>query len=325
MTIFFALLLAAAPQDAARLGVATGGAAVEAKAPGAEDFTPLAAGSGVAPGAWIRTPLGVRAAFDFADGTELRVDGRSEVLIAGPRKAELRKGRVYARIAKGAPFELRTEFAPVTCEAGEIDVAHLPPPKAGIQSLTTVSVLDGMAEVRARRYGQKVTGGYACNVVGAQLNTPDLIAEPALETDWVHPILRARGKAGPEVDWRVRDMLGRLAAQAKDDPYERALGELGDLAVPALADYLGFVPSPIEAARRAAAARIVGQAATLASAPRLLGLLGNAEAAPRVQAAHALGRIAGKNLGFPDSYWNGPSHADGKAAWEAWVKESVPK
>lgn len=327
MTTALACLLALAPaaQEVAKLGLVLGAAGVEAKAGGSEDFKPLAAGSGVAAGTTIRVPAGVRAAFEFPDGTDLRVDEGTEFLLAEARKVELRKGRLYARIAKGAPFLIRTDFAPVTSESGEFDVQHLPPPKPGIQSLTTVSVFDGMAEVRSRRYGQKVTAGYACNVVGPQMNTPDSISEAALETQWVHALLRERGQAGPEVDWRARDLLRQLSFQAKDDPYEPAFRALGDLGIPVLAEYLGFAPVPIEAARRAAAARIVGDVATLRSAPQLLALLGNAEAEVRVQAARALSRVAGKDLGFPEAYWRGESRADGRKAWDAWVKENPAK
>ena len=327
MTTALACLLAISSpaQEVAKLGLVVGAGGVEAKPGAAEDFKPLAAGAGVAAGTWIRTPAGVRAAFEFPDGTELRVNEGTEFLLAEARKVELRKGRLYARIAKGTPFLVKTEFAPVTSESGEFDVQHLPPPKPGIQSLTTVSVFEGTAEVRSRRYGQKVTGGYACNVVGPQMNTPDRIAEAALDTLWVHAILRERGQAGPEADWRARDMLRQLSFQARDDPYEPAFRALGDLGVPVLGEYLGFAPVPIEAARRAAAARIVGDVATLKSAPLLLALLGNAEAEVRVQAARALSRIAGKDLGFPESYWRDESRADGRKAWEGWVKENPAK
>ncbi len=307
-------------QEIAKLALLVGGPGVEAKAPGAAAWQPLAHGVGVAPGTSIRTGAGVKAVLEFADGTELRVDEKTELVVAETRRIGFMKGRVYARIAKGAPFLLKSEFASLAIESATFDLLFHPPLPGGPRSMTALCVFEGMADVRSRRTGQKVTAGYQCTLVDAQLNTPDVIAEGVLETHWVHALLRERGRATPEIEWRATEMLQQLAVQARNDPYDGALRGLGELALPALADYLGRSAGPADGPRRAAAARIVGEVATAKSAAILTGLLGNAEAEVRVQAARALARAAGKDLGYDESYWRGADGADGRKAWEAWAK-----
>ena len=316
IAVVLSCLLAA--QEAAKVTLIVGGPGLEAKAPDASAFQPLAHGVGVAAGASLRTGAGVKAVLEFADGTELRVGENTELRIAEARKIDFRKGRVYVRIAPGAPFVLQSEFAPITAESATLDLLFHPPIPGGPKSLTALHVFEGTAEVRVRRYGQKVGAGYQCTLVDAQLNTPDVISEGVLETHWVHALLRERGRATPEVEWRTKEMLQELSVQAKDDPYEWALRSLGELAVPVLAD---FLRRPGEGPRRIAAAKIVGEVATAKSAPLLLALLGSAEAETRVQAAKALARAAGKDLGFPETYWRGESRAEGLRAWEAWTRE----
>jgi hypothetical protein len=305
MLALLCLLLQAAP-EAAKLDLVLGGAAVEA------DGKPLAVGATVAPGASVRTPKGVLAVFRFADGTELRVNEETEFRLEEARRLELRKGRIHASVAKGPPFVVRTETAAYATEAAVFDLVHYLAIPKGPQCFSTLCAFEGTTEVRSRRYGQKVTGGYQCLVIGAQMNTPDPLEEGALETDWMHPILRERGAATPEVEARARELVRLLAAQEKDDPYEPSLRSLGDLAVPALAEALSAPGAP---RRRAAALRLAGELATAKSAPTLLALLGHAEADVRVQAARALARAAGKDLGFRESYWRGDALDEGRKAW----------
>jgi hypothetical protein len=316
LAVALSCLLAA--QDAAKVTLIVGGPGLEAKASDAAAFQPLAHGVGVPAGATLRTGAGVKAIFELSDGTELRVNEGTEFRFEEARKIDFKKGRLYARIAPGGPFVLKSEFAPITAESATLDLLFHPPIPGGPKSMTALHVFEGSAEVRVRRYGQKMTAGYQCTLVDAQLNTPDVISEGVLETHWVHALLRERGRATPEVEWRAKEMLQELSVQAKNDPYEWALRGLGELAVPVLADYLG---RKADGARRAAAAKIVGEVATAKSAPLLVGLLGSADAETRVQAAKALSRAAANDLGYPESYWRGESRADGLRAWEAWAKE----
>ena len=74
MSLLLALaVLSADPSDpAAKLGVLLG--AVEIKAAGAAEYAPATAGAAIENDTWVRTGPGARAALDFADGTELRLN-----------------------------------------------------------------------------------------------------------------------------------------------------------------------------------------------------------------------------------------------------------
>ena len=89
--ILLATLLAAgaetAPRGIAKLTVALG--AVQGKGPAQPDWAPLAAGADLEAGSALRTGAGVRAALDFTDGSELRLDENTELTLEQPRPGPL--------------------------------------------------------------------------------------------------------------------------------------------------------------------------------------------------------------------------------------------
>ena len=77
----------------AHLTVATG--PVEVRSRGETTWHALATGGGVERGSAVRTPLAVKCALVLRDGTELRVNGGTEVELAEARQLELRGGRIF--------------------------------------------------------------------------------------------------------------------------------------------------------------------------------------------------------------------------------------
>jgi hypothetical protein len=328
-TLALALLAGALPAGnepaIGKLGIALG--AVEAKAAGQADFSPLAAGAAIEAGMSVRTGKGVRGAIDFADGSEFRLDEEVLLVFDGPRKLTLLKGQIYARIAEGAPFLLHSEFSDIFTAQADLDLLFSPRvPNTDQLAVTRLFVFLGKTEVKGRRYRQEVSTGYTCSLLGTQLNTPDNMGDPFLPTVWMHPILVARGaEVAPEVDRRVRGMVSRLARTPENDPFEAALKSLGDASFAFIGQYLSTPSNPADAARRIAAARVMGEAATAATAAKLLPLLDNELPEVRVAAAKGLARVAGTDLGSGDAYWKGEDRAAGLRAWEAWVSRNAPK
>lgn len=325
--MLFAILLAGegagAPRGVAKLAVAMG--AVEGKGPAQPDWAPLASGAEIDAGATLRTGAGIRAAFDFPDGSELRLDEQTELTLEQPRKIALKQGRFWIRIAAGENFSIKSEHASLTTTECVTDFAFTPRVLNTDQmAITQVYVFEGKTLVHSRKYTQDLTTGYWCTFLGATLNTPDPMGDPFLPTVWMHGLLRERGTgAARESERRVRGLLSRLARQADNDPYEAALKSLGEPAFALLGSYLASPSNPADLARRTASARVMGEAATLKSAAQLLPLLGNETDGVRVAAAKGLARLGGSDLGKNDDYWKGEDRAAGIKAWEDWISKNV--
>jgi ferric-dicitrate binding protein FerR (iron transport regulator) len=322
MKALLCILLLASRPGLGKLAVAVG--TVEAKAPGAADFAPVAAGVDLEAGTLLRTGAGVSAAVDLPDGSEVRLAEKSELVLESPRKVELKRGRAWVRIAKGELFLVQTEHSPITTVEAVVDVEFTPRvPNTEQQAFTQVYILEGKTMVGSKKYKQDVTTGYGCTLLGSQLNTPDPMGDPFLPTQWVHPILKARGaSASRETERRVRGLLSRLSRQPQNDPFEAALKTLGETSVAVLSGYLQSPENPADLARRLAAARIVGD---VAGAGSLLALLDNETADVRVLAAKGLARIAGQDFGRADAYWKGEDRSAGKKAWVEWVRKNAPR
>jgi HEAT repeat protein len=98
---------------------------------------------------------------------------------------------------------------------------------------------------------------------------------------------------------------------------------LGDLVTPELVRFLQRSTLPPQAARRAAATRIIAESGTMKSAAGLAGLLQHPEPEVRVIAAQGLARLAGgKDQGFNDAYWKGDKLEAGQKVWADWVQNN---
>src|SRR5262245_29553130 len=93
----------------AKLAIVVG--TVEAKGAADADYKAIAHGTTVEENTWVRTQPKSRCVFDFGDATEIRVDEKTELLLAAPRRIELKAGQIFARVAQGAPFDIKTQFS----------------------------------------------------------------------------------------------------------------------------------------------------------------------------------------------------------------------
>lgn len=296
---------------------------VEAKATADSEFAPLKGGSQIDAGCTIRTGAGGKALFDFSDGYELRVNEQTELVVETPKKLMLKHGRVFFRLSKAAaPVDIATELHPVKLDECVADIEYKPRVPNGAPAATTYRVLEGKLQAFSKKFSPVVTTGWVATGYGSQLNTPDAITNGAVETAWVHSLLVERGRAEEEAGVRTEEMLGSLARE-NPDPVEPALRSLGELAAPGLARFLGRSVVVTQVARRAAAARILSDAATIKSAALLVPLLSHQESEVRVQGGRGLARIAGKDLGYADAYWKGDKVDAGRKAWEEWVRQNA--
>jgi hypothetical protein len=322
MTLLAALALLAspdAPRGVAKVSVVIG--VVETKAGEAGTYAPATAGADLEPGTFVRTGPGGKAALDFADGSELRLNQNTELEVQGPRKASLKIGGYYALIKKDeAVFEVVTPFAPLKTQeavyAASFEKRDPSDPlfKTVSRTETKIATFENKVQVVSKRYAQYLTAGYSCNLVDASLNTPDPTLRPMLATRWVHPILLARGKTSDEAAMRTTAMLDRLGAVEANDPSEAGLRDLGELAAPELAKYVKIPTGAGDLPRRRVAARVL---ADIAKNPLdLLPTLRDPDAQIRISGANGLKRLTGEDLGKDDAFWSGDKAAT--EGWKAW-------
>jgi hypothetical protein len=144
----------------------------------------------------------------------------------------------------------------------------------------------------------------------------------AIDTEWVHSLLVARGTTDEETAMRTDELIAILAKETPD-PAEPALRSLGELAAPVLSRYLSKSVLETQVKRRAVAAQALADAATIKSAALLVPLLSHKEVGVRVQGGRGLARIAGKDFGYAEDYWKGDKLEAGQKAWEDWVKANA--
>lgn len=283
---------------------------VEFKSGASSAYAAAAVGTTVENDAWIRTAQGARTAVELADGSELFLNESTEVQVRFARRVALKLGSLYIRtVEKPEEFVVETLYAKLetpgaTFTAGFAKrVTKGPDLKAPAKTVTNVMVLEGKVRVVPRHHPQTVTAGYNCDMLDSQLNTPEVNGNATVATRWIHLILAARGKAGPDVQMRVESCLARLGSQAKDDPYEAALRDLGSLAAGSLAEYLKYRGSPAEADRRRSAARVLADICPDTAAAGLLPLLRDTDAEVKTAGVRGLQRLTGKDFGMDEKAW----------------------
>ena len=279
------------------------------------------AGDDLDAGATIKTAAGSRATVDFPDGCELRINEKTVVSIEGPRKIDLKEGRIFVKVVKTGPnFEINSPHVPVFSNQSLVDIVFVPRVPNGAPASTLVRVLEGTAKATSPKFSTVLFAGFSTTAVGSQLNTPDPLRNGPLETAWTHPLLLERGRLDEEIGNRVMDLIQVLG---REEAAEAALRSLGDLGAAELVRFLTRSAGAPLPERRTTAARIVSETGTLKSATQLVSLLQHPEADIRVIAASGLARLAGgKDLGFNEQFWKGETRDAGQKAWEDWAKQN---
>lgn len=323
LAVLAASALQAESPAVAKLGTTIG--TVELRTSADAPYAPMTPGQDVAGGSWIRTPAGAKAIFDGADGTELRVDEGTELQLFS-RRLELVQGRFQLRVPSGPAFAIKTKFSPMEIASGWVEISFRerdpgdPRRKTVSRTVTQVTCLDGVISVGSRRYTQKLTPGYFCELVDSQLNTPDPAPESVLASAWIHELLLAKDPRHPEMAERFQTLI-RLLGQTRAPQAEEVLRALGEKSVPFLAEYLKGSPGPLDAERRRRAARILADAAALGAAGDLVEILRDPDPEVRARTAAGLERLAGSNLGFDAAYWRGAEIEKGRQAWQEWLRK----
>ena len=296
-----------------QLAIATG--AVEVESDGTWQALPT--GGTVELGCSIRTPPSVRCEFRTPDGSEVRLNGGTQVVFRSPRELDLVRGQVWSSVAASpVPYRVKSPTCTVTALGTQFDLLH------GAEQ-SRLTVVSGRTRVNA--------GSRSCEVAGGQYLdlSPDLLSEPQTRpnyqllqaTGWVTEILRLKGHGNPELTRRIDDLFAHIGEAKLGHLPEEEIRLLGDHCVLPLTRYLQSERSRGNAPKRQQAARILADLAQPWSIKDLIGLLEDSDREVRSRAAAGLKRLTGNAFGLEPAQWRtaAPAACDGAtASWQQW-------
>jgi ferric-dicitrate binding protein FerR (iron transport regulator) len=297
----------------AHLALATG--AIVWRAAGDPDWQPLATGAALGPGACVKTLGGAKGSLDCACGSEVRLNGETEVQLPAPRRVALRRGEIFTHVAHDpVRFAVDTDQARIEALGTTLDIAHSSR-DAATPAVTTVSVVEGVALVGTLT----VERGFTCRIEDGRVLTPSPAAQLLTVTRWVNELLALKGDANEEFQKRVNDMLALIGASKMEYLDESEIRALGDHCALPLTRYIESPDSAAHIARRRNAARILADVASSDSVADLVALLGDRDPEVRVQVARGLERLTGTTLGYSEEFWRTPQFETGADAWTDFI------
>jgi ferric-dicitrate binding protein FerR (iron transport regulator) len=309
----------APPSDApsVQLAIATG--AVECES--GKSWEAVATGGKVPLGCPVRTQPGVRCEFRSPDGSEVRLNGGTEVVFRGPRQVQLVRGQVWSTVAVAPePYRVDAPVATVTALGTQFDLLH-------DEKQSRLTVVSGRTRVEAGKATREVSAGEYMDL------DPKLLSEPQKKpqyqllqaTGWVTEILRLKGHGNPELTRRIDDLFAQIGQTKTDHLAEDEIRLLGDHCVLPLTRYLQSERSRGEPYKRQVAARILADFAQPWSIKDLIGLLKDDEAEVRVEAARALRRLTGQTQDLDPGRWRIASPEARQQAldrWQTWWEQN---
>ena len=292
------------------LDIATG--PVEVLPAGKSQWQTMLTGAAVSPGSRIRTGAGVRCELAMADGSEVRLNQQSELLLKDPRQFELASGQVFSNVNRGRdPFQMSAADTVVTALGTRFDLQRRP-------DELVLAVVEGSTRVSGAAGEHVIDAGHVVNLANHQLGPVQ--ASEALDraTRWIDEILILKGEDNPELNRRINDLLAQVGQEKMAFFRENELKALGYHCVEPLTRYIQSERSHGEDFKRREAARIIDDVAQPWCIPYLIELLADQDGEVRFHAAEALQRLTSDDQGrSPDQWRNEPVDA-GKNTIRAW-------
>jgi ferric-dicitrate binding protein FerR (iron transport regulator) len=293
-----------ASEDKPRVELALATGRVEMCPPGLEDWRPMPTGEKLNDGTRVRTPAGVRCEFRCPDGSEVRLNGGTEITFKTRRALAVEQGQVFSTVAKDViPFEVSVPDAKVTALGTEFDVQCQP------RADTVLTVVDGSTQIDGRAGQHIVKQGERATLRGGLLVNRGDVRDLVQATNWVHELLVLKGRDNKELEKRINVLLAQLGHEKLRYLHEPEIRALGDHCVLPLTR---FVQSDLSAKRtqhRHAAMHILADLAQPWSIPDLIRLLDDQDVQVRYEAARALRRLVGRDaeLNIDPQRWRAPS------------------
>jgi ferric-dicitrate binding protein FerR (iron transport regulator) len=296
--------------------------AIEMLAPADDTWRPLATGGSVDPQTRVRTGASGRCEFRTPDGSEVRLNGNTELVFHTNRKLELAQGQVWSNVAEDdEPYQIDVPQAQakVTALGTQFDLA------CGVLA-TVLTVVQGTTRVEGSSSRVDVHFGEQAKIVAGAVAERRRVHDLVVATSWVHEILMLKGHDNAELAKRMDDMLAQIGNAKMSFMVEKEILQLGDHCVLPLTRFIQSAESKQDRQKRANAARILAKIARPWSVEDLIGLLDDHDREVRFHAAKALERLTdGQTHGLTPESWRDAA-ADNRAAavqrWHAWWQEN---
>lgn len=291
---------------------------IEMLPPGSDSWRALATGGNVEPGTRVRTDSIGRCEFRTPDGSEVRLNGNTELVFHTNRQLELAQGQVWSNVAEDEdPYEIQVPSADakVTALGTQFDLA--------CTALATVlTVAQGTTRVEGKAGEEIVQFGEQAKIVGGAIAERHRIHDLVVATSWIHEILVLKGHDNEELAKRMDDMLAQIGNAKMSFMYEKEILQLGDHCVLPLTRFIQSEQSKGDKQKRANAARILAKIARPWSVEDLIKLLADDDREVRFHAAKALERLTdGQTQGLSAEEWRDAA-ADARTAtlerWRVW-------
>jgi ferric-dicitrate binding protein FerR (iron transport regulator) len=297
-------------------------AAIEVQLPSSSTWQAMNVGQAVAPGSHVRTGSNLRCELRTPDGSLVRLNSKTEVIVAAPRQFNLVLGQMMARVAPAQQtFEVRLADATVTALATEFDILCGP-------AETILSVLEGETRLDIRDNSQLIKEGLEARIRNGRME--QLKKLNVHSDDWTRDFLLLKGRNDPELHSRVmrqlNDILAQLGAAKMEWADESEIRSLGDRCVMPLTRYIESERSraPQDRRKRHTAAHILCDLAQPWSVGDLVELLTDSDGVVRAYAARALKRLTNMTFGEPDD-WRDKSPDELKpqlVEWQTWWQKN---
>jgi ferric-dicitrate binding protein FerR (iron transport regulator) len=307
--------IAAESKPQVELALATG--LVEMQGPEDKDRRALQPGDVVGDGTRVRTAPLARCEFRCPDGTEVRMNGGTELYFIAERRLGLQQGQVMLNVAQAeAPFEVETEDAVVAGQATLFDLYRKP-------KETVLTVVQGQTRVEGRSKKEKkaeeiVKSGEVARIVDGEVAFKDRAYLLVQTTNWVNELLVKKGRDNPELEQHLNSMLAQLGNEKIKYLTEEEIRSLGDHCVMPMTRFVQSADAEKKKDDRRFATRILADLAQPWSVPDLIGLLLDEDDEVRYHAARALKRLTARNGALPPEEWKKLSLAGCKSEYEIW-------
>jgi len=272
-------------------------------------------------GTQVRTGPAVLCEFHASDGSQIRLNGGTELVFNSSRHLTLSKGQILALVAKAPkPFQVAVPKATVTALGTEFDLQC----KA---AETVLTVLEGSTRVEGNGTEAVVGSGEAAIIVDGKIKETQTVQNLIKATEWTHELLMLKGRDNQELAKRVDEILARIGETKVSVFDEQDIRRLGDHCVLPLTRYIQSEGSRASEnkEKRAMAARIVADLANPWSIPYLIELLADNDGQVRYQAARALKRLTQQTFNREPNEWREKSWDSLRGTyqkWQGWWQEN---
>jgi ferric-dicitrate binding protein FerR (iron transport regulator) len=286
-------------------------------------WKPLATGTKLQAGQRLRTPERSRCELRCADGSEIRLNSNSEIIIHSPRLFHLKQGQVWSTVATATmPFQVKTDQTTITALGTQFDLNYQ------IQH-TTLSVLEGKTRFDLHGQVAEVKAGQQLLLDNGKgtfhINEPDPDYALFQATNWVIEILVLKGRDNPELNRRINDLMASIGETKMAFMAEDEIRTLGDHCVMPLCRYLQSARSHQQGTRREMAARIIADLAQPHSIGDLIELLSDTGPQVRSSMARGLARLTKQDMGLSSQQWetaDPQKRQQVQKHWKEWWKRN---